>query len=383
MSAPSTASVLTPRRRFPLVRDLVADRRLVRLATALLIVYVVWGSTYLAIGVVVAEIPPMLAMAARFAVAGSVLFVVAVRRGDRSGDRIRVRQVFSAFATGALLLVGGTGMVSLAQTSISSGLAALIGATVPVFIALFARGAFGERLSRRAWVGLGVGLAGIATLVNPGGGQMGAIMLAFVGSAAWAAGSLRSRVADAPRRPLVAAGLEMVGAALLFALLGLARAEHVGFAFGEVSGGAWFALLYLTIAGSLVAYTAYSWLMRNGSTTLVGTYAYVNPVVAVGLGWLLLGETVTGRTAFAGLLVLLGVVLLVTGRPGEPVPAQPTSGADVFAGSRRWHRAARRVGSLPRAARLYRDPGVRQLRSTGYDDVPPVDPALSEEPRTD
>ncbi len=352
---------------------MAAARPALLIALALGVVYLIWGSTYLAIAVVVTELPPMLTMAVRFLLAGGLLLAFAHRRGDRAGDRIGPRQLVNAVITGALLLVGGMGAFAIAQTRISSGLAALIAATVPLFLALFARGAFGERLSLRAWLGLGVGLVGVGVLVDPSGGQLPAILLALGGSAAWAVGSLRSRTADAPRRPMVAASLEMLGASVVFALFGLARGEAVGIDLLAVSGRAWFGFLYLTVAGSLVAYTAYSWLLRNVSTTLVGTYAYVNPVIAVGLGWLVLGERVSSRTGLAGVLVLVSVVLLVTGRPGEPVPAQPTSGADVFAGNRRWHRIKRGVGSLPRAARLYRDPGVAPYRSTGYDPLEAIE----------
>jgi len=345
----------------------LAARPALLVAMALGVVYLIWGSTYLAISVVVAELPPMLTMAVRFLLAGGLLLTFAHRRGDRAGDRIRPRQLVNAVITGGLVMVGGMGAFAVAQTRISSGLAALIAATVPMFLALFARGAFGERLSLRAWLGLGVGLVGVGVLVDPSGGQLPTILLCLGGAAAWAGGSLHSRTADAPRRPMVAASLEMLGASVIFALVGLVRGEAVGIDLLAVSGRAWFGVLYLTIAGSLVAYTAYSWLLRNASTTLVGTYAYVNPVIAVGLGWLVLGERVNARTGLAGALVLVSVVLLITGRPGEPVPAQPTSGADVFAGNRRWHRVKRGVGSLPRAARLYRDPGVAPYRSTGYD----------------
>ena len=380
MSAHSSLTLPPTFRRLPLIgsraAQVVIPRRIALLATALSVVYVVWGSTYLAIAVVVAELPPMLAMAARFLLAGGVLLVVSSRRGDRAGDRIRPRHLVQATITGGLLLVAGTGLIVLAQTRLSSGLTALLAATVPLFLALFARGVFGERLSARAWLGLLVGLAGIGILVDPGGGQLGAILLALTGAASWAAGSMRSRAVTGPRRPMVAASLEMLGAAVLFALLGLLLGEASGLRLSGVSAAAWFGFAYLTIAGSLVAYTAYGWLLRNASTTLVGTYAYVNPVVAVGLGWLILGEVVTARTLVAGGLVLASVVLLVTGRPGEPVPAQPTSGADVFAGAGRWRRIQRRLGALPRSARLYRDPGALQTRRTGYD---PLEAMLDEE----
>lgn len=370
MSTPAL-SLTAPLQRLPLVGprvgDVLVSRRVALITAALSIVYLVWGSTYLAISVVVAELPPMLIMAARFLLAGGVLLLVSVRRGDRAGDRIRPRHLAQGVLTGGLLLVGGTGLIVLAQTRISSGLAALLTATVPLFLALFGRGLLGERLSPRAWLGLSVGLVGIGVLVDPRGGQLGAILLALVGAAAWAGGSLRSRHAKGPRRPLVAASLEMLGAAVLFAVLGLLRGEAAELSVSGVSAQAWLGFAYLTVAGSMVGYTAYSWLLRNATTTLVGTYAYVSPVVAVGLGWLLLGEAVTPRTALAGALVLVSVVLLITGRPGEPVPAQPTSGADIFAGSGRWHRIRHRLGALPRAARLYREPGVLPYRSTGYD----------------
>lgn len=359
-------------------------RTAVRIAIALGIVYVVWGSTYLAIGVAIQHLPPMLMMGVRFTIAGAVLLAIAIRRGDRARDRITLAHLGHAILTGGLLLVSGTGLITLAQRSISTGLAALLGATVPLFLALFARAVFGDRLSLRAWLGLGVGLVGIGILVDTGGGQIGAIVLALAGSASWAAGSLRSRGAvRAPRRPLVGAALEMLGAAVLFIPFGLLLGEGAGLSLRGVPAVAWIAFVYLVVAGSLVAYTAYSWLMRNAPTSLVGTFAYVNPVVAVALGWAVLGEAVDTRMALAGALVLGAVVLIITGRPGEPVPAQPTSGADVFAGSERWRRTSRAIGRLPRAARLYRDPGAPTLRDTGYERLRAAEPGDEPEPRPD
>jgi drug/metabolite transporter (DMT)-like permease len=339
-----------------------------RIAGALLIVYLVWGSTYLAIGVAVTHVPPMLMMAARFTIAGGILYAVAIRRGDRAGDRVTFAHLRSAVLTGGLLLVAGTGLITFAQVSLSSGLTSLLGATVPLFLALFARAVFGERLSVRAWIGLGVGLVGIGVLVDPAGGQLGAILLALLGSAGWAAGSLRSRSALSPQRPLVGAALEMLGAAVLFAIVGLVIGEAGRLDVPAIPLVAWVAFVYLIVAGSLVAYTAYSWLMRNAPTPLVGTFAYVNPVVAVTLGWVVLGEQLSPRMGVAGLLVLTAVVLLITGRPDEQVPAQPTSGADVFAGPAGRRRPGARLGRLPATARLYRDPGAPQYRRTGYDD---------------
>ncbi|MFA9433014.1 EamA family transporter [Egicoccus sp. AB-alg2] len=344
------------------------QRRLLLVALALLTVYVIWGSTFLAIKVAIETIPPFTMMAIRFSIAGALLFAWAVRRGDRAADRLTLRQWRHAVVTGGLLLVGGTGLVSLAQTRIASGTAALLCATVPLWMALLGRGVFGERLSPRAWTGLLIGFVGVGALVDPrGGGHLGAMLLVLVAGFAWAAGSLRSRVADAPSRPLVAASMEMLGAALVFAVIAVGSGEVTRIEWAAVGRDAILALIYLTTAGSLVAFTAYSWLLRNASTTLVGTHAYVNPVVAVLLGWAFAGELVTGRTLVAGAVILGSVVLLITGRPGEPVPAQATSGGDVFAGEARWHRTRQRLGALPAAARLYRRPGAAGPRPARRD----------------
>lgn len=347
-------------------------RRTVRVGVALAVVYGIWGSTYLAIKVAVAEFPPFTLMAVRFAVAGTLLFVVSIRLGDRRGDRITWQQLGSAVVTGGTLLVGGTGLVALAQTELTSGTAALLGATVPVWLALFSRIRFGERLPGRAAFGLGVGLAGIALLVEPSGSShLGAMLVALAGAAAWAAGSLRGRTVAGPKRPLVAASLEMLGSVPAFALVAFVLGEPARIEVAVVSRGAWIALAYLIVAGSIVAFTAYSWLLRNAPTPIVGTHAYINPIVAVTLGWAFAGELVTARTLLAGAVVLAGVALLVTGRPGRTVPAQPTSGGDVFAapprprGGRHLLRVLR--GSTVRARRSA--PWRVQQRTRGHDPI--------------
>jgi drug/metabolite transporter (DMT)-like permease len=338
-----------------------------KVAVALGTVYLVWGSTLFATQVALATIPPFTLQAARFLLAGALLFVVAERLGDRNGDRPTLRQWWQALLTGNLLMVGGTGFITLAQTRIPSGTAGLLLATVPIWLALLARGIFGERLSPRAWLGLLVGLVGVGLLMDPsGGGHLGGMFLALLGAFAWAAGSLRSRVNDAPSRPLVAAAMQMLCGGAGFLVVAAARGELLAVDVGALGASSLLSFLYLLSAGSLVAFTAYSWLLRNVSTTLVGTYAYVNPTIAVLLGWLFAGESYTGATLVAGSVVLVAVVLIVTGRPGEPIPAQATSGGDVFAGQRRWHTVRRQLGRLPAAARLYRAPGAPQYRDVGY-----------------
>jgi len=338
-----------------------------RIVGALAIVYLVWGSTYLAIDVAIAAIPPLLMMSVRFAIAGVLLYAWASRRGDRGGDRPSLRQWRQAFLTGGILLVAGTGLVAVSLQWIPSGTAALLSATVPVWMALIGRFVLGDSLSARATLGLVIGLIGVALLVDPSGGQAPGMLLALAGAIAWAAGSLRSRMVHAPSRPMVAASMEMIGASVLFGILAVVTGELRNLEVAAIDGAALAAFIYLVTAGSMIAFGAYRWLVLNAPPTLVGTHAYVNPVVAVALGWLVLGERLNGRMIVAGAIVLCSLVLVVTGRPGVPIPAQATSGGDVYAGVRRWQRirsASRRVGKVPAAAlRVGMAPVARGYRS--------------------
>jgi len=343
-------------------------RRSVRIFLAMAIVYLVWGSTFIAIDVAIDTMPPMTMMGVRFALAGGALYLWASRQGDRVGDRPSLRQWGGSTVTGGAMLFGGTGLVAFAMVWIGSGTAALMIATVPVWLALFARAAFGDRLAIRAWIGLGIGLVGVGLLVDPNGGQLGGMLLAMLGAMAWAAGSLRSRVASAPSRPMVAAAMEMLGASVIFLLVGIALGEPARIDLAGITPIAWGSLAYLVTAGSIIAFAAYRWLLANVSTSLIGTHAYINPMVAVVLAWAILGDRISGRTMVAGAVILVSVVLVITGRPGEPVPAQATSGADVFAGQGRWRRAGRRLGRMPAVGRLYVAPGAPQYRNVGYDE---------------
>lgn len=330
----------------------------VRVVVAMAVVYLLWGSTYIAMEVSLRSIPPMLLMTIRFAIAGGVLYAWAIRRGDRRNDRPTLRQWAHTTMTGGVMLVGGTGLIGFAMVTLGAGTAALLSATVPVWFALFARLAFRDRLPVMAWVGLLLGLVGVGVIVDPAGGHLGGMVLAILGAMAWAGGSLRSRVAPAPARPLVAASMEMLGASVLFLVLAIALGEPAAMDLAQLDLAAVAGLAYLTTAGSLVAFTAYRWLLSNASTSLVGTHAYVNPVVAVLLAWLLLGERLEGRALVAAAIILVSVMLVVRARPHEPVPAQMTSGGDVFAGTPRWRRAGRHLVRVPsQTARLIRRPG--------------------------
>jgi drug/metabolite transporter (DMT)-like permease len=342
-----------------------------RVALALATVYLIWGSTFLATGVAVAAIPPFLMLATRFLLAGGALFVVGLLHARRSPTWVRPtwQQWRAATVTGMVLLVGGTGLISASQVHLGSGIAALLTATVPLWMALVARLRFGDQLSWRAWVGLVVGLVGVGGLVDPSSGQLWPMLMVIAGAISWAVGTLRSRTAEVHTAPLVASAMEMLGAGAGFLVVGVLTGEHVGFVLADVDRGAVWAFVYLVTAGSIVAFTAYRWLMDNVSTVLLGSHGYINPTVAVFFGWALAGEAITSRTLVGGAVVLVSVVLLVTGRPDQPVPAQATSGGDVFAGQSRWHRARRKVGRLPSAARLYVQPGALTSRPSRRDEL--------------
>jgi drug/metabolite transporter (DMT)-like permease len=280
---------------------------------ALAIVYVVWGSTYLGIELAVRTMPPFLMASMRFLIAGPLLYVWATRRGDRS-DRPTARHWLSAFLIAAPMLAIGNAAVGWAEQTIDTGTASLIIASVPLWMALLDRVFYAQRLARTMVIGLVVGFGGVGLLVAPGGSGAGdsrAILLVF-SSLAWALGSLYSRQAPQPQRPLVAAAMQMTAGGLILAVVSAVSGEASGFHVSQVSLESWLGLAYLVVAGSLTAYTAYMWLLREVPTSLVGTYAYVNPVVAVMLGTVVLGEPLTWRTLVGGGVILASVALIVS-----------------------------------------------------------------------
>ena len=280
---------------------------------ALAIVYVVWGSTYLGIELAVRTMPPFLMASMRFLIAGPLLYVWATRRGDRS-DRPTARHWLSAFLIAAPMLAIGNAAVGWAEQTIDTGTASLIIASVPLWMALLDRVFYAQRLDRTMVIGLVVGFGGVGLLVAPGGSGAGdsrAILLVF-SSLAWALGSLYSRQAPQPQRPLVAAAMQMTAGGLILAVVSAVSGEASGFHVSQVSLESWLGLAYLVVAGSLIAYTAYMWLLREVPTSLVGTYAYVNPVVAVMLGTVVLGELLTWRTLVGGGVILASVALIVS-----------------------------------------------------------------------
>lgn len=298
-----------------------ARRSPAAVAVALATVYVVWGSTYLAIRITDRTMPPMLMSSVRFLVAGVALYAFA----SRGRARPTLREWRAAAIVGGALLLIGNGGVAWAETRLDSGLAALIVAIIPLWVAVLDRAVFGRRLSLPAIVGLVVGFAGVALLVRPGGGVDVVAALALVGTTgAWAAGSLYARGAPLPQSPLLAASMQMLCASVLLGVAGVAFGEpgrvHAD-AFSAKPVAAW---LYLVLVGSLIAFSAYAWLLKNVKIGVVSTYAFVNPVVAVGLGALFLGEQITAETLLAGASIVVAVVLTVTGRePKRRLAAAP------------------------------------------------------------
>jgi drug/metabolite transporter (DMT)-like permease len=289
-----------------------------RVWSALWIVYLVWGSTYLGIRWADETMPPFPMLAVRFVVAGLLLAAFCARRGLVRPTR---RQWRDAAIVGTLLASFGNGGVGWAETRIDSGLAALIVAVIPLWIAVLDRLFLGGRLSVRGIVGIAIGLAGVAVLVNPGAsGELAGMVVVLCGSFAWASGSIYATRADRPDDPLLGVALQMLCGGLVLAVMGAGQWSRVDLA--AVSTRSALSLVYLILVGSVVAYTAYGWLLHNAPPTLVATYAYVNPVVAVLLGTLLADETLSARTLAGGAVIVVAVVLIVTAKP-RAVEAEP------------------------------------------------------------
>jgi drug/metabolite transporter (DMT)-like permease len=300
----------------------------------LLILYVVWGSTYLGIAIAVETIPPFLMAATRFLIAGVVLLVWSVARAGRDFSLPSPREWRDSAIVGALLLGGGMGMVAFGEQTVPSGITALFIAMMPVWVAVLGRGFLRERLPRLAVAGIVLGFAGVAILIGPsalgGAGAFEPLGLAaiLVSPIAWSGGSLfASHRAVLPRHPLVATGAQMLTGGLVLVAMSLASGELVGFRIEAVSTDSWLATLYLTVIGSLVAFTAYGWLLRVAPLPLIATYAYVNPVVAVILGAVILSEPIEPRTLVAGAVIVGAVALIVTARgrmqPPRSAPVEP------------------------------------------------------------
>jgi drug/metabolite transporter (DMT)-like permease len=289
-------------------------------AIALATVYVLWGSTYLAMRLAIATIPPFTMAAVRHFTAGAILYTFARLRG---APRPRAAHWRSTAIIGALLLLLGNGGVVWAEQRVSSGMAALLICSEPMWIVVFAwLRRDGRRPSPLVVAGLLVGLAGLALLVRPGLGGGGAVdplgvVAVLIASISWAAGSLYVQRATLPSSPLLATSMQMLCGGLLLFATGALTGEPARFALSRVSTSSILAVLYLIVFGSLIGFTAYTWLLRSASPVLVSTYAYVNPVVAVFLGWALASEPVTPGMLLGAAVILGGVALITTASSGS------------------------------------------------------------------
>ena len=295
------------------------------LVAGLLTLYLVWGSTYLAIRVAVETLPPFLMSGFRFLVAAAIMFgLIAATRGVRfSWSQLR----YNALVGGCMLL-GGNGLVAWAEQEISSGVATLVVSLSPLFIVLldwavlgFSGGKLGDRPALLTFVGIAVGCAGLVMLVGPElfpdsasknnfGRMLGLVAACFF----WAAGSLMTRYAPEPVEPFTGAALQMYWGGMWLVATGWLIGEGAGLDVRKFSANSLLAWGYLVVAGSLIAFTTYVWLMKHYAPAVISTYSYINPIVAVFLGWLILNETINSRIFAASAVIVLGVALITISR---------------------------------------------------------------------
>jgi drug/metabolite transporter (DMT)-like permease len=308
----------------PLAHPASAHRA--RVITAFAALYLIWGSTYLGIKVAVETLPPFLMAGVRFTLAGAILYAYARATGAARPSAANWK---AASIVGAGLLLGGNGLLVWALERLPSGVSAILVATTPLWmVAIDWVRPGGVRPAPGVMAGLLLGLLGIALLVGPekvSGGSLdpagaGAILLATL---FWAAGSIYARHAPLPASSLLATAMEMLAGGALLTLLGLAAGETSGFSLGSVSARSAAGFLYLLLVGSLVGFTAYVWLLKVSSPARVSTYAYVNPVVAVLLGWAFADEKLTPRMFIAAAVIVGAVAAITTASSGGPARTAP------------------------------------------------------------
>jgi drug/metabolite transporter (DMT)-like permease len=304
---------------------------------ALLVVYIVWGSTYLAIRVVVGTMPPLLSAGVRFVIAAAILFAyVALRHGIASLKLSRSEWLGVAFV-GLALLLGGNGLVMLGERDVPSGLAALIVAVIPLYVVIL-RFIFRERVAMATVVGVLIGLVGVAVLVVPrgidGSVAIGGMVLLLLAPVSWSIGTFYSKRVDLPGNNLVSTGGQMLVGGVGLLLVGLLVGEAGSVQPENFSFESLVALAYLILFGSVLAYTAYTWLLQHAPLSRVATYAFVNPVVAVILGTLLLNEEFNTTMVIGAAMIVVAVAVVVRTESQTPHPkvepeAVPAKATDV------------------------------------------------------
>lgn len=285
---------------------------------ALLALYIVWGSTYLAIRFAVETIPPFFHASLRFLISGAILYIWRRAAGDPAPT---VGNWKSTAIVGTALLLGGNGLVAWAEQTVPSGIAALLITTSPFWLVLFeAMRAGGTKPTWQAILGLIIGFVGVFILIGPAeiiGGEsfdtFGVILL-LLAPLFWSMGSIYAKGADMPKSSLLSTGMQMLMGAVALILVSLVKGELTGFSPALVSMRSWLALAYLVTFGSLIGFVSYGWLLHNAPISLVSTYAYVNPVVAVLLGSLFADEPLNGRTLIAAAIIIGSVVLINSSR---------------------------------------------------------------------
>ena len=325
-------------------------RLLVRVLGAFLLIYLIWGSTFLAIRVAIASMPPLLMCAARLLSAGLIMLAWARARGEAWPRGVQWRD---AALVGVLLPAIGNGSVTLGETHVASGLVALLLATIPLWMALLA--AFGPRPVRpgpQVLLGLLLGFGGTALLIGPGIAGAGRTptsplwaLIPVAGAFSWAWGSLWSRRATLPSSPIVSTGVGLVAGGALLAGLSAVAGEWARFEPSRVTAGSLAALAYLSVFGSVVGFSAYLYLLRTVSPALVSTYAFVNPIVAMTLGTLFAGEALTPRMLVAAACVLVSVALITASRARRAAAAPAAAGIAQSVTSTRAERSPEGVSS--------------------------------------
>ncbi|MGA0112936.1 MAG: EamA family transporter [Candidatus Nanopelagicaceae bacterium] len=287
---------------------------------ALWTVYVIWGSTYFAIAYVIETMPPLLGMGIRFLLAGFLLFVFIFLTKGWSEINIPRPQVLTSTVMGFVLLGFGLGNVAVAEKHVPSGIVALIIAALPLWIAIF-RTISGERPSRTSWLGLIIGFLGVALLLKPGSvkavsGESSSTVIFFmimvlIGNIGWALGTYLAPRFPLPENALVFTAYEMLAGGVSLTIAGFINGETLT-DFFDASAWSWLWFGYLVLFGSIIAYSAYLWLVSNAPVSLTATYAYVNPIIAVALGAIFLDEVITFNYAIGGVIIVLGVLVVVS-----------------------------------------------------------------------
>jgi drug/metabolite transporter (DMT)-like permease len=296
-----------------------------RIALGFAAVYVLWGSTYLGIRFAVASLPPLLMAGTRHLIAGLILYLIFRLRGEPKPTRTQWR---SALLLGGLLLLGGNGLVSLAETTVPSGITALMVAAVPFWMVLLNAAEKGVRPRLSVLAGLVLGVIGLGILVFPSGGHAPdhvdpvGIWMLLAGTFSWAIGSLYAHRAPMPSSTFLGIGMEMITGGVLSWVVGLMIGEGSGLDLGAVTPKSLLALGYLIVFGSLLGFSAYVWLLKVTTPARASTYAFVNPVIAVLLGWALAGEALTPRIALAGGTIVAAVCLILYFGAAKTKPAE-------------------------------------------------------------